>query len=174
MTDAPLLPPRPLDDWPGEIAHLREGFAGQLNIYRTMAHHPALLANWEDLRQHVVKENALGPERLEVVILRIATRLGSAYEWEHHVRRAEALGMDKARIASIGGSLDQMDPEDRLIASAVDALTEEARLTPGVVSELRELLGVAGILDMMATVGFYTTLGAIAETFRVSLDDLPD
>ena len=83
----PPSPCPPISDanWPEEIADLREGFAGALNVYRTMAHHPALLSAWAPLRQHVVKENALGPALTEVVILRAALRMGSAYEWAHHV-----------------------------------------------------------------------------------------
>ena len=38
----------PLTDaeWPEEIADLRDGFAGTLNVYRAMAHHPALLRDF--------------------------------------------------------------------------------------------------------------------------------
>ena len=30
-------------DWPSDIEDMLTGFAGGLNVYRTMAHHPALL-----------------------------------------------------------------------------------------------------------------------------------
>ena len=64
----------PLDNthWPAEIADMQAGFAGRLNVYRVMAHHPALLRAWADLRDHVVVKTALGPELSEVVILRAA------------------------------------------------------------------------------------------------------
>lgn len=76
MTASPC-PPIPDADWPEEIADLRDGFAGALNVYRTMAHHPDLLRAWAPLRQHIVRDTALGLERSEVVILRAACRLGS-------------------------------------------------------------------------------------------------
>jgi alkylhydroperoxidase family enzyme len=60
---------------------MRTGFAGALNVYRTMAHHPELLQARAPLRQHVVKDSALGAERSELVILRAAHRTGSPYEW---------------------------------------------------------------------------------------------
>ncbi|MEN9062692.1 carboxymuconolactone decarboxylase family protein [Ponticoccus litoralis] len=100
MTDSPC-PPLSDADWPEEIAALRDGFAGQLNVYRTMAHHPALLRAQAPLRQHVVKDSALGPIRSEVVILRTGVRLGSSYEWQQHVSRARKLGMSDTRIAAI-------------------------------------------------------------------------
>ena len=74
-------PPLTDAEWPEPLADLRDGFAGQLNVYRTMAHHPALVRAWAPLRQHIVKDTALGLERSEVVILRTGHRMGSAYEW---------------------------------------------------------------------------------------------
>lgn len=43
-----MTSPSPLTDadWPHEIDDLRDGFAGALNVYRLMAHHPALLRAW--------------------------------------------------------------------------------------------------------------------------------
>ena len=72
----------PIDDadWPEAIAGMKGGFAGALNVYRTMAHHPELLKAWAPLRQHVVKDSALGPVRSELAILRAAHRMGSPYE----------------------------------------------------------------------------------------------
>lgn len=166
------MTPRSPEDWPQEIADLQDGFAGRLNIYRVMAHHPALLKSWVDLRAHIVTRNALGPERLEVAILRIATRLGSRYEWTHHVERARVIGFSSARIDTIAGPLGDMAEDDALIAGAVDALIEETRLSPTQVEILSATVGKEGVFDLMATVGFYKTLGCIAETFEVPLTDL--
>src|SRR5690606_6271144 len=99
-TPSSLLAPLADAAWPDEVAHMLDGFAGQLNVYRVMAHHPALLQAWSDYRNHVVLENALGAELSEVAILRTGHRLGSPYEWAHHVKRARLLGMKDARIAS--------------------------------------------------------------------------
>ena len=52
-------------DWPRDITDMLSGFAGGLNVYRTMAHHPALLRAWSDLREHVVNQTSLGAERSE-------------------------------------------------------------------------------------------------------------
>src|SRR5690606_12980353 len=94
-------PPLADTEWPDEILDMLNGFAGQLNVYRTMAHHPALLRAWASLRQHVVVDNALGAQLSEIVILRTAFRLGSRYEWSHHVVRAGKCGVAKGRIASL-------------------------------------------------------------------------
>lgn len=160
----------PLDDkeWPAEIEDLRTGFAGTLNVYRTMAHHPALLRAWAPLRQHVVKENALGPVRSELVILRCAHRIGSAYEWVHHVSRARALGVSDARIQAMR---HMPEGEDELIIRAVDALFDGARLPAETETDLSASFGRHAVFDLIATVGFYSVLGFILMTYNTPIDE---
>lgn len=155
-------------DWPHEIDDMKDGFAGALNVYRTMAHAPALLRAWAPLRQHVVKDTALGLARSEVVILRTGVRLGSDYEWAHHVSRARALGFSDARIAALR---EMPDGEDGLLVRAVDQIIDQHRLDPGLEAELRDLLGRDAVFDLIATVGFYAVLGTLLMTYDVPVDD---
>ncbi len=171
MTDNLQLPP--LDDahWPEAVADMREGFAGGLNVYRTMAHHPDLLRAWAGLRDHVVVRTSLGRELSEVAILRTGVRLGSSYEWNQHVARARNYGLTDARIRAIRGEPSAMAPLDGLIARAVDELFDASRLAVATATELAKAVGKEGVLDLMATVGFYSTLGFILNTFATPLDD---
>lgn len=166
MTTSPC-PPVADAEWPDQIADMRDGFAGQLNVYRTMAHHPALLRSWAPLRQHLVKDSALGPERLEVVILRTGHRLGSHYEWSHHVSRARALGFSDDRIRAVAS---MPDGEDGLIVQAVDALFDLHRIPAPLEAELAAAIGRPAIFDLIATVGFYTVLGGIVQTYDTPVD----
>lgn len=167
MTTSPC-PPIGDADWPEAIAEMKDGFAGALNVYRTMAHHPALLRAWAPLRQHIVKDSALGPVRSEVVILRAAHRMGSPYEWAHHVSRARVLGMSDRRIAALRG---MPEGEDGLIARAVDALLDDKRLSPALEAELAAALGRQAVFDLMTTVGFYSVLGYLLMTYDTPIDD---
>ena len=163
----------PLTDaeWPAQITDMLQGFAGSLNVYRTMAHNPALLRAWAGLREHVVVKTSLGRVRSEVVILRTGFRLGSDYEWSQHVARARKCGISDARILSLRGDLGGMSPEDALLAGAVDELLEAARLCDATVRALHAEVGKDGILDVIATVGFYSVLGYMLNTFGTPLDD---
>jgi 4-carboxymuconolactone decarboxylase len=161
--------PQPLSDqdWPEAAQEMLSGFAGKLNVYRVMAHHPDLLKAWAPLRTHLVTQSALGPERSEVVILRVASRFGSEYEWAHHVSRARKLGFSDARIAA----LQKMpDGEDGLIARAVDSLIDARKLTPELDSALAEAIGRHAVFDLIATVGFYSVLGYILMSFDTPID----
>lgn len=171
MTETQAYPPLSDADWPDEIAGMRAGFAGGLNVYRTMAHNPALLAAWADLREHVVNRTALGKQGSEVVILRTGVRLGSEYEWCQHVSRARKCGMEDARILTLRGPVEAMAPEDAVLAQAVDELFAEARLSEATLAAVAGQVGRVGVFDLMATVGFYSTLGFILNTAATPLDD---
>ncbi|MGI6247564.1 MAG: carboxymuconolactone decarboxylase family protein [Pseudochelatococcus sp.] len=162
----------PIDDdrWPEEAEALRGSFATQLNVYRTMAHHPRLLLAWAPLRDHVVVRNALGRQFSEVVILRTGHRLDAAYEWSHHVSRGRACGMSDRRIASIAGSPEEMEEADGTLAQAVDDLVLRHALQPATREKVEGLVGVEGLFDLIATVGFYMSLGFIVKSFDTPVD----
>lgn len=161
-------PPLSDEKWPSELSDLRDGFARALNVYRTMAHHPDLLRAWAPLRQHIVKDSALGPVRSEVVILRAAHRMGSVYEWQHHVSRARSLGMSDARIVALRGS---PQGEDGLIAHAVDALFDLHHLPKALEADLAQAIGRPAVFDLMTTVGFYSVLGFILMSYNTPVDE---
>ena len=165
------VPPLSDADWPPELADMLDGFAGALNVYRTMAHHPALLRAWADLREHIVNRSALSLDALEIVILRTGHRLGSHYEWSQHIERARKCGMSDARILAVGGPLAEMSVRDALLCKAVDALFDDARIGDDLLADLFEVYGKPAVFDLMATVGFYSTLGFILNTFQTPLDD---
>lgn len=165
------LSPIPDHDWPDQIVDMLTGFAGGLNVYRTMAHHPALLRAWSGLREHIVNQSTLGRRRVELVILRTGFRMGSDYEWGQHVLRARKLGIEDERIAFMRGPADKMDPEAAILAQAVDALMENRKLGDDDITAVTELVGKEGVFDLIATVGFYSTLGFILNSFETPLDE---
>ncbi|AUH34500.1 carboxymuconolactone decarboxylase family protein [Paracoccus tegillarcae] len=158
------------NDWPESAAQLKGGFATGLNVYRTMAHHPALLQAWAPLRQHVVLDRALSDQQSEVVILRTGHNLRAPYEWAHHIVRARKTGMSDCRIEALSGPLDGVRDEDRILARAVDELTQDARLLPSTRADLIAAVGAKGMFDVMATVGFYSVLGYIVNSCETPVD----
>ncbi|MEQ6335520.1 carboxymuconolactone decarboxylase family protein [Sphingobium sp. MK2] len=170
----PLAGFQPLNDadWPTDVMRLRDGFAGQLNVYRVMAHNPALLAAWETLRNHVVRENALPLDRLELVILRAGYRANAEYEWAHHVVRGRAAGLSDERIrAAAQPRLADDLSGDQLMLRAVDELVDEGMLSPAAIAALMAEFGQRGVLDLIATVGMYKTLAFILLSFATPIDD---
>lgn len=164
------IAPLPDTAWPAETADMLSGFAGRLNVYRTMAHHPALLRSWANLREHIVNRSALGQNDLEVVILRTGHRLGSGYEWSQHVVRGRKAGLSDAAIRSLRGPLDEMSTSHRLLCTAVDELFDNGALSTKTLSRTVGAFGKQATFDLMATVGFYLTLGFIVQSCSTPLD----
>ncbi|WP_112322757.1 carboxymuconolactone decarboxylase family protein [Oceanibium sediminis] len=145
-------------------------FLHSAGVYRAMGQNPALLRAWAPLRAHVVTQNALGAYRLEIVILRAAHAQDSSYEWAHHVVRGRQAGLDDALIAALKGPLTGLEGEAALLAETVDALSGTTMLPPSLRDRLIAHLGEVATLDLIATVGFYSTLAFILKTFDVALD----
>lgn len=157
-------------NWPSQSLHLRDGFAGQLNVYRAMAHNPALLNAWENFRNYVVLQSSLGAERSEIVILRTGWRLNAPYEIAHHIVRGRKAGLSDARISALCTPQGPEAGIDALLARAVDELVADAKLTSPTLALLAEQLGKPGVLDVIATVGLYTTLAFIVKSFDTPVD----
>jgi len=151
---------------------MRAGFAGQLNVYQVMAHHPALLRAWASLRQHVVIDSSLSKRHSEIVILRAGHRWGAQYEWAHHVVRGRQAGLTDDEIAAV-----RADPStwpagevETLLKQGVDSLLDNGQLSPDMINQLRSCIGLTGIFDVMATVGMYSTLAFIVKSFHTPLE----
>ena len=61
--------------------------------------------------------------------------------------------------------------EDMTFAKAVDELFDQRKLTTDTIGIVMDLVGKEGVLDVIATVGFYSTLGYILNSFETPLDD---
>ena len=64
-----------------------------------------------------------------------------------------------------------MMAEDATLARAVDELFAQRKLSAETIDAVQDLVGKEGVLDVIATVGFYSTLGYILNSFQTPLDD---
>src|SRR3990172_2308907 len=80
---------------------VRFGDGPILNIFRTLAHHPALAKRWLVFGNHVLAKSTLAPREREIAILRIGWLCRSGYEWGQHVVIARAAGLGDEEIARI-------------------------------------------------------------------------
>ncbi|MDO6965891.1 carboxymuconolactone decarboxylase family protein, partial [Rhizobium alvei] len=57
------------------------------------------------------------------------------------------------------------------IAEAVDSLLDQRRLPPALEAELAAMIGREAVLDLIATVGFYSVLGYMLMSYDTPIDD---
>jgi len=164
----------PLDEasWPPALEATRTGFGTVLNVHRMMAHHPELLAAWTPLRQHIAAGGTLTPRHRELIILRVAALSGVAYEWHHHVARASLAGIGPAEIEAvrIEKATDWPDDQEAVLLAATDELFQRLAVGDDGWSALTRLFSVPQILDLIVTVGMYTTLAMFINTTGVQIE----
>jgi len=168
-----LLAPIADAEWPRELEALRGGFASELNVYRVMAHHPALLQAWTSLRNHLTLCNTLSARWRELAILRTAWYIDSRYEWIHHAERGRAAGLTDPEIEAVGlcDLSSAFDGADTALLKTTDALLEGLGLTALQVDLAAEHMSAQQLLDLMATVGMYLTLGFVLKSFGTPLEE---
>lgn len=124
-------------------------------------------------------ETSLVSRVSEIAILVVARHWDCAYEWAMHVPEATKAGVADATISAVGrGEVPVLDD----LAAAVAAFAREL-VTTGQVGDathdaVRQRLGDAGIVDLVAIVGYYTLVAFTLNARQVAPPDgsprLPD
>lgn len=161
------LEPVPYEDWDLDAISPMTGgrIVPHSNSISFLLNHPELTRAFLTLSTHLAKSD-LPPKVRELAILRIAVRRRSRYEWAQHVPAAKRKGATDEEIA------DVRDGADTVLNRAVDELDSASRLSDATYKELAEQEGLDAcqMMDLVFTVGAYTTLAMAFNTFDVELD----
>jgi alkylhydroperoxidase family enzyme len=169
-----------LTDWENALQHVIDDMGGRpLNIHALLANHPALLEAWWPLRMYLVNGGDLEQRHCELVILRIAARMHSWYEWAAHVVRGLDSGLSLGEIENVRDLEATWGDADAALLAAVDELLARDAISPATLERLTPHFTRRQMLDIVHLKGMYTTIAAIINTWGLDLDDhlvelLPD
>ncbi|WP_293704826.1 carboxymuconolactone decarboxylase family protein [Sphingopyxis sp. UBA6723] len=144
-----------------------------LNIFRTLAHAPKALTAFLSWGNYILsKRNALSPRNRELIILRTGYNCRSGYEWTQHKRIGLDCGLTADEIARIkaGPDADGWSAIDQAMLRATDELTSDHFVTDATWTALAPL-GDKGRMDLVMTVGQYTQVSMILNSFGVQVED---
>ena len=144
-----------------------------LNIFRTLAHAPKALTAFLGWGNYILsKRNALGPRDRELVILRTGYNCRSGYEWTQHKRIGLDCGLTEGEISRIktGPDADGWSDLDRAMLRAADELTTSHFVADATWAALAPL-GDKGRMDLVMTVGQYTQVSMILNSFGIQVED---
>ncbi|HWW55273.1 MAG TPA: carboxymuconolactone decarboxylase family protein [Sphingopyxis sp.] len=144
-----------------------------LNIFRTLAHAPKALTAFLGWGSYILsKRNALSPRDRELVILRTGYNCRSGYEWTQHKRIGLDCGLSEDEIARIkaGPDADGWNELDRAMLRATDELTADHFVSDTTWAALAPL-GDKGRMDLVMTVGQYTQVSMILNSFGIQVED---
>ena len=144
-----------------------------LNIFRTLAHAPKALNAFLGWGSYVLsRRNALPEREREMVILRTGWLCRSGYEFAQHTRIGKDCGLTDAEIARIkaGPDAEGWTNLESAMLRAADELVADHFVSDATWKALAEL-GDKGRMDLVFTVGQYTQVSMILNSFGIQLED---
>lgn len=143
-----------------------------LNIFRTLVHAPKALTAFLAWGGYILsRRNSLSERDRELVILRVGYNCKSGYEFTQHTRIGLDAGLTEAEIEAIKARPD--DPSwseaDRAMLRATDDLTRDFHVSDASWSAL-SFLSDKQKMDLVMTVGQYTQVSMMLNSFGVQLD----
>jgi 4-carboxymuconolactone decarboxylase len=172
----PRIEPVDLDTATPEQREQLEPFAktmGLLNIFRTMARTPKALKRFNVWAGYIMGHGtSLPPREREIAILRTGWLCRAGYEWVQHRRIGSDCGLTDAEIEAIkvGAEAPGWSPRDAAILAATEDLVRDHFVSDARWAAL-DALSEAQRMDLVYTVGQYTTVSMLLNTFGVQLDE---
>lgn len=144
------------------------------NIFRTMARHPRALDRFLKWGNYILsQENSLTPRVRELAILRTGFNCKAGYEWAQHavIGRRAGLTDDELALIKEGPGAGGWSEPDRAVLAACDDLTGDFFITDANWSALIRHFTQEQCMDLVYTVGQYTQVSMLLNSFGVQPDD---
>lgn len=172
--DAPRIAPLADDRLSAEQRAILEGagFAGRLNILKTLVRYPAMLRAFLAWGNHVMGGSPLDPQLRELAILRTGWLCRSGYEFLQHSLIAERLGMSAEEIARVkaGAEAAGWSDAERAVLAATDELVGNHMLGDAGWAAL-EFLGDEGRTELVFAVGQYVMVSMVLNSLGIQPEE---
>ena len=166
-TSPPRIPPvRPRQLKP--LARIVATLTGRLtgtgppNIFTTLGQHPRLFRAWLYYSAHLMPFGRLPRQDTELVILRVAWRCRSVYEWRQHVPLALRIGLTADQIDAIAehGSGSGLTHRQRILLAVADELLAQRAIAEPTWISARAILTDRELIELCLLVGNYQGLAS--------------
>jgi alkylhydroperoxidase family enzyme len=148
---------------------------GNLNVYRTLANADKVFTGWMVAGDAALTSPTLPTRLRELVVLRTAYLMDSAYELGQHRDVAHTAGVSSAEINAILSETDWQTTPFDAIELAVLQLTTELLTTRGARAEtfdrVHRALGSQACVEVLMVIGRYAGLALMLNALDVDLDE---
>ena len=177
--------PLPREEWTDDaVAALRAGLGDAAtdrllssgtripNVLATLMRHPGLAGPFLAYNSVLLSTPAVSPRHRELMILRVAWRTRSTYEWVQHVRMAQTCGISAEEIDAIARGTDASiwAPLEADLLAATDQLFDRYRIDDDTWARLAEHLDARQLIEVTFIVGTYAGLGMAFNSLGLELD----
>ena len=129
---------------------------------------PRLGSALQALGSSVRYDTGLDDRCREIAILVVAAHWRSDFEWYAHEAVARSAGLDDAELAAVReGRHTALTGPEAVVARTAAALVVRGDLDDAEYLEAVEVVGTAGLFELLTLVGYYATLALQLRVFRV-------
>jgi len=142
-------------------------------VLELFAHHLPLSDTWLAFSDMLASgEAVLHPAHRELVILRVAWRTRSGYEWNQHQRMgaAEGLSDEKLRAVREGPDAALWTPEERSMLRAVDEMIDRFCISEETWQSLASSFNPAQLFELLFVIGGYLCLATVLNSIGLQAD----
>ena len=143
-----------------------------INLYKVLAHNPAILRNFTRLGGSLMGKAELSPKLRELAILRIARLTGSDYEWAQHYLIALETGVSQKQTEAISnwkGSTEFSEIE-RAVLLYTDEVAQNVKVKDETFKVLRQYLSEQSIVELTLSIGFWGMVARFLVPLQVDID----
>jgi alkylhydroperoxidase family enzyme len=183
----PRLAPLPREQWDADVeGALRGAFAPGVaerflstgsdaipvpEAITTMLHNPELARTWLTFNNVLLWNPLLEGRQRELMVLRVAWRTRSNYEWLQHVALAPRFDITSSEIEAVAaGTYGEFKLLDQALLDATDQLVDDYRVDDATWAVLAEHLDAAQLVEVVFVVGAYTCLAMAFKSFGLQLE----
>lgn len=151
---------------------LMAGSGQPLNIFGTLARHPALLDRFNRFGGFLLNKGLLDPRERELVILRVGWNCRSVYEFGQHTVIGRREGLTEGEISALTGPAGghPWSASDRALIDMCDELCADDCVSGETYSRVAGTHDDAEMLELLVVAGFYRLVSGFLNTFGVQLD----
>jgi alkylhydroperoxidase family enzyme len=161
----------PLARTVAEIAGRVNG-SGPPNVFTTLGRHPRLFRAWLRYSAHLMPFGQLPRRDTELVILRVAWRCRSAYEWHQHVSIALRAGLTPDEVEGAAGDppASGFTPRQHALLAASDELIAQRRLSDATWSAVQASLSDSEAIELCLLIGHYQGLASAIGALGIQVE----
>jgi len=152
----------------GEVINADGGLIGPFNAF---VHAPGVGKHISALDGRLRFKSSIERRLLELMIITVDAAWKAEFEWWAHAQMAREHGVSDAIVAAIArGAEPPFGAEDEhVIYTVARELTRTGRLGQDDYDTAQRLLGDAGMVELVATCGYYTLISYLLNAFDVPL-----
>jgi alkylhydroperoxidase family enzyme len=148
--------------------------SGPPNIFTTLGRHPRLFRAWLRYSARLMPFGQLPRRDTELVILRVAWRCDSAYEWQQHVPIALRVGLTPDEIAGVADSpWGGFTERQRTLLAVSDELLARRALSNATWNAVQASLPDREAIELCLLVGHYQGLASTIGALGIEVEPKP-